>query len=59
MSHFITGEGRTQTTLFPASLDDYISDSNPVRMVDYFVGDLNLTALGFNRVTFPVYTASR
>jgi transposase len=50
MSHFITGEDRTQTTLFPASFDDYISDNNPVRMVDYFVDDLNLAALGFNRV---------
>jgi len=50
MSHFITGEDRTQTTLFPASFDDYISDNNPVRMVDYFVDDLDLGALDFNRV---------
>ena len=50
MSHFITGEDRTQTTLFPASFDDYISDNNPVRMVDYFVDNLDLAALGFNRV---------
>ena len=50
MSHFIKGEDRTQTTLFPASFDDYISDNNPVRMVDYFVDNLDFSELGFNRV---------
>ena len=50
MSRFIKGEDRTQSTLFPASFDDYISDNNPVRMVDYFVDDLDLGALGFNRI---------
>ena len=50
MSHFIKGKDRTQTTLFPASFDDYISDNNPVRMVDYFADDLDLAVLGFDRI---------
>ena len=50
MSHFITGEDRSQSTLFPERFDDYITEDNPVRMVDYFVDDLNLAELDFNRV---------
>jgi hypothetical protein len=30
MSGFIEGESRTQTTLFPESLDEYISEDNAV-----------------------------
>jgi transposase len=48
MTHFITGESRTQSTLFPEALDDYISEENPVRVVDVFVDSLNLKQLGFN-----------
>ena len=55
MSHFIKGEDRSQSTLFPESFDDYITEDNPVRMVDYFVDDLNLAELGFNRVE-PAFT---
>lgn len=47
MKRFIEGECRTQTTLLPESLDDYISDTNPVRIVDVFVDELDLGKLGF------------
>ncbi len=47
MSGFIEGESRTQTTLFPESLDEYVVEDNPVRVIDYFIDDLNLSALGF------------
>jgi transposase len=33
--------------LFPESLDDYIAEDNPVRVVDVFVDELDLKALGF------------
>ncbi len=46
MSGFIEGESRTQTTLFPESLDEYVVEDNPVRVIDYFIDDLNLSALG-------------
>jgi len=47
---FIQGENRTQVTLLPESLDDYVSDTNPVRVVDVFVGELDLGKLGFEGV---------
>ena len=34
MKRFIEGESRTQSTLLPETLDDYIADTNPVRVVD-------------------------
>src|SRR5437879_12169333 len=46
---YISGEGRGQATLFPASLDEYISADNPVRFIDGFVSGLNLRELKFVR----------
>jgi transposase len=43
MSRFIEGVNREQSTLFPERIDEYISDENPVRVVDEF----NLFELGF------------
>ncbi|VVO55871.1 IS1182 family transposase ISPa76 [Pseudomonas fluorescens] len=48
MKRFIQGEHRGQGTLLPESLDDYVSDTNPVRVVDVFVDGLNLVSLGFD-----------
>ena len=50
MKRFIEGEDRTQSTLFPERLDDYIGEDNPVRVIDVFVDELNLRKLGFERV---------
>ena len=50
MRRFIQGENRTQVTLLPESLDDYVSDTNPARVVDVFVGELDLGKLGFEGV---------
>lgn len=47
MKRFIQGEHRGQGTLLPESLDDYLSDTNPVRVVDVFVDELDLVNLGF------------
>jgi transposase len=47
MKRFVEGVGRGQTTLFPASLDDYVTEDNPVRAVDVFVDGLDLDKLGF------------
>lgn len=43
MSGFIQGEARHQTTLFPEALDDYITEENPIRVIDAFVDSINLT----------------
>ncbi len=50
MKRFVQGECRTQSTLFPEQLDDYVSDTNPVRVVDVFVDELDLSKLGFEGV---------
>jgi transposase len=47
MSGFIEGECRTQATLFPEALDEYIQEDNPVRVIDVFVDGLDLCALEF------------
>jgi len=50
MKRFIQGEDRTQGILLPELLDDYVSDINPVRVVDVFVDELDLGQLGFEGV---------
>ena len=50
MAHHILGQSRTQTTLFPEVLDDFVTEDNSVRVVDVFVDGLNLEVLGFKRV---------
>jgi transposase len=47
MKRFIAGEERQQITLLPDGLDDFISADNPVRLVEVFVDELDLGALGF------------
>jgi transposase len=47
---FVMGQDRSQSTLFPALLDDYIGDDNPVRAIDVFVDELRLGDLGFDGV---------
>jgi transposase len=50
MKRFVEGEDRSQSTLFPERLDDYVAEANPVRVVDVFVDELDLGGLGFSRV---------
>lgn len=47
MKRFIEPGDRSQTTLLPECLDDYISEENPIRVVDVFVDELKLYQLGF------------
>lgn len=44
---FILGEDRFQINLLPNTLDDYVSEDNPVRVIDAYVDSLNLEDLGF------------
>jgi transposase len=50
MAHHILGQSRTQTTLFPEVLEDFVTEDNPVRVIDIFVEGLDLEALGFEGV---------
>jgi len=47
MSGFIQGQARTQSTLFPEMLDDFVVEDSAVRVIDFFIDDLNLAGLGF------------
>jgi transposase len=47
MGRFTEGADRTQATLLPEKVDDYVGEDNPVRVVDAFVDALDLAALGF------------
>lgn len=47
MPRYVEGDDRDQSTLFPASLEDYITEDNPVRVIDVFVEELDLVELGF------------
>jgi transposase len=50
MKRFIEGVDRSQSTLFPERLEDWIGEANPVRVIDVFVDELDLLGLGFDRV---------
>ncbi len=50
MKRFVEGEDRRQGVLLPEFLDDYVSEENPVRVIEAFVGVLDLGALGFEGV---------
>jgi transposase len=47
MSRFVQPEERTQETLLPCRLEDYVTEENPVRVIDVFVEQLDLDGLGF------------
>jgi transposase len=50
MRRFVEGEDRRQSFLLPASLDDYVTEDNPVRVVEAFIDELDLGTLGFEGV---------
>jgi transposase len=50
MKRFVEGEDRRQGVLLPEYLDDYVSEENSVRVIDVFVEELDLGALGFEGV---------
>jgi transposase len=50
MKRFVQGDDRTQVTFLPELLDDYVTENNPVRVIDVFVDRLDLGKLGFEGV---------
>jgi transposase len=46
---YIVGEGRTQGSLFPLALDDLVPANHVCRVIDAFVGSLDMATLGFER----------
>ena len=51
MHRFIDGEDRMQQTLLPHCLEDYVGEENPVRVIEVFIDELDLAALGFSGMT--------
>jgi transposase len=51
MRRFIDGDDRMQLILLPNRLEDYVSEENPVRVIEVFIDELDLTALGFAGMT--------
>jgi transposase len=47
MSRFIAQADRSQGTLLPESIDEYVTEENPVRVIEAFVEALDLAELGF------------
>ena len=50
MRRFVEEADRWQSTLLPECLDDFIDESNPVRVIDVFVDALDLAEMGFDGV---------
>jgi len=46
---YISGEDRGQVALLPAAIEDYVATDAPVRVIDAFVGGLDVRGLGFWR----------
>src|ERR671935_2488138 len=50
MKRFVEGEDRLQGALLPHCLDDYVTEDNPVRVIEAFIDELDLATLGFDGV---------
>jgi hypothetical protein len=50
MKRFVEGEDRRQSVLLPEYLDDFVGEENQVRVIEAFVEELDLAALGFEGV---------
>jgi len=50
MTEFIQGADRNQGYLLPERIDEYVTEENPVRVIEAFIEELDLGTLGFARV---------
>jgi len=50
MKCFVEGANRTQASLLPGCVEDYVEAENPVRVIEVFVEQLDLRALGFDGI---------
>ena len=44
MHRFIDGEDRMQQALLPHSLEDYVGEENPVRVIEVFIDELSCSS---------------
>lgn len=45
----LQGQPRSQTALLPPSIEEYVADDHPVRVIDAFVDSLDVVDLGFDK----------
>ena len=50
MGRFVEGADRSQLTLLPECLEDWVDEGNAVHVIDVFVEALDLHGMGFERV---------
>jgi len=50
---YIEGKDRNQIILFPESIDEYVSDSNAIRIIDEYIKLLDMESLHFQRAATP------
>jgi len=48
---YVSGFDRTQTALFPVTVDEMIDETNVVRLVEIYINGLDLKKLGFEKTT--------
>ncbi len=48
---YIKGEERTQSILFPETIDDYIGEDNSVRVIEEYVEQLDMRQLDFKKAS--------
>jgi transposase len=52
---YVTGRSKGQQIFLPSSIDEYVDEGNPVRVIDAFVDTLDMKTLGFEKAE-PAYT---
>ena len=50
LKRFVEGLDRSRSTLSPETLEGFVAEDNPVRVIEVFVEGLDLGGLGFGRV---------
>src|SRR5690348_3766140 len=50
MKRFVEGVDRTQVSLLPECVEDYVAEDNPVRVIEAFVEQLDLGPIGFEGI---------
>ncbi len=49
MTRYVEGWNRRQSFLLPESVDDYVDENNPVRVIEAFIDELDLVELDFGK----------
>jgi len=49
MTRYVEGWNRRQCFLLPESVDDYVDENNPVRVLEAFIDELDLVELDFGK----------